>query len=253
MSTKTFNLTYTQNSAFECSDNAFEKTGVIIVAAGNASRMGGQNKVLTRLCSVPVIVRTVKAFEDLPFVEDIVVVTRDDMVLDIQNLVSEYGINKVKDIVVGGNSRGESVKCGFERLKKNNAVKNVLIHDGVRPLVTKAVIEDVVKGVEEYGSAVPAVLLKDTVKEVGALGKVVNTPDRQALRLIQTPQGFKKEIYAEALEKAGENLDKFTDDSAMVEKAGFTVYTTLGDYKNIKITTPEDLALAAAFITLTEA
>jgi 2-C-methyl-D-erythritol 4-phosphate cytidylyltransferase len=124
----------------------------------------------------------------------------------------------------------------------------VLIHDGARPLVGRKVIEDVISATEEFKAAVPAVPVKDTIKKVGPLEKILETPDRSKLRIIQTPQGFNIELYKKALEAAGDNISNFTDDSSLVESAGFAVYTTKGDYENIKITTPEDLRLAKALL-----
>ena len=249
LSLKTFNITYTENEKAK-TNQSFEKTGVIIVAAGTASRMSGQNKILADILGEPVIVRTIKAFESAEFVSDIVVVTRNDMVLDIEKLVSKYSLSKVTDIVIGGASRQESVKNGFEVLKSRDDIKNVLIHDGARPLVTKKVIENVVLGAEEFGAAIPTVPVKDTVKKVGALGKVTETLNRSELCLVQTPQGFSLECYKKSLEAAGDRLSDFTDDSGVVENAGYTVYTTAGDYNNIKITTPEDLSIAKAILSL---
>ncbi len=251
MSLKTFNITYTEKQSVEASAN-FEKTGVIIVAAGNASRMSGQNKILADILGEPVIVRTIKAFEQVAFVSDIVIVTRADMVLDIENLISSFSLSKVTDIVVGGASRQESVRNGFEVLKDREDIKNVLIHDGARPLVTKKVIENVVLGAEEFGAAIPTVPAKDTVKKIGALGKVTETLNRSELCLVQTPQGFSLECYKKSLEAAGEKLSEFTDDSGVVENAGYSVYTTHGDYNNIKITTPEDLSIARAILSVEE-
>ena len=246
MSLKTFNITYTKEEKKETF--AYGKVGVIITAAGSASRMEGQNKILASLVGIPVIARTIMAFQDILPIEKIVVVTREDMVADIQNLVAEYNLFKVSDIVVGGPSRQESVRNGFYLLGADADIKTVLIHDGARPLVSSKVIEGVISAAEEFGAAIPVVAPKDTVKVTGALGKVINTPDRSTLCLVQTPQGFKTENYKKALESAEEELANFTDDSSVVENAGITVYTTLGDYKNIKITTPEDLELASAFL-----
>lgn len=248
MSLKTFNLTYTENETDILKNSLFEKTGVIIVAAGTSSRMGEKDKILLPLEGIPVIVRTLMAFEEISAVSNIVIVTRNDMVISIENLVSDYNISKVSDIVLGGESRAESAKNGFDAILKIGDIKNVLIHDGARPLVSRKVIEGVISATEEFGAAIPAVPVKDTVKAIGALGKVAETPDRSKLRLVQTPQGFKTEIYKKALEFAGEDISAFTDDSALVENSNIQVYTTLGDYKNIKITTPEDLCLAKAIL-----
>lgn len=246
MSTKTFSLEYTKTDSVNAS------VGVIIVAAGSASRMGGVNKILAPLSGRPVIAHTLSAFNSSPDVSDIVLVTRGDMILDLQNIADEYGFFKVTDIIEGGNCREESVKKGFERLIKNPAIKTVLIHDGARPLVSGGLISSVVNSTEEFSATVPAVPVKDTVKRVGALGKVAETVDRTNLVNIQTPQGFSVERFKTALERAGEELSRFTDDASIAEAADIPVYTVMGDYKNIKLTTPEDMLLAEAYLKLIE-
>ena len=242
MSTKTFELEYTKTDA------ANSSVGVIIVAAGSASRMGGINKILAPVMGRPVICHTLAAFNNHPAVSDIVLVTRDDMILDLQKIADEGGFLKVTDIIEGGNCREESVKKGFERLIKNENIKTVLVHDGARPLVSSDVIDRVIKATEEFFATVPAVAVKDTVKRVGALGKVEQTVDRTGLVNIQTPQGFSVSVLKDSFEKAGEKLSDFTDDASLAENANHTVYTVEGDYKNIKITTPEDLILAEAYL-----
>ena len=244
MSTKTFSLEYTKTDSVNAS------VGVIIVAAGAASRMGGINKILAPISGRPVIAHTISAFNSNPNILDIVLVTRNDMILDLQKIADEYGFLKVTDIVEGGSCREESVKKGFERLNKNPAIKTVLVQDGARPLASEEVINRVIKAAEEFSATVPAVPVKDTIKKVGALGKVTKTVDRANLVNIQTPQGFGVETFKIALEKAGEDLSSFTDDASVTEAAGIPVYTVLGDYKNIKITTPEDIVLAEAYLKL---
>lgn len=246
MSTKTFSLEYTAEKLYN--SEVVTDTGVIIVAAGSASRMGGVNKILSPLCYIPVIQRTIAAFEAHPSVKSIIVVTKEDMIADIQKIALKADFLKVTDIVLGGASREESVKCGFDALLKNEDIKKVLVHDGARPLVSFDVIDRVVTATDSFGAAIPAVPVKDTIKKVGAIGKVVETLERENLVNIQTPQGFKCEILKDAFLKANESLDSFTDDSSLVEAAGYSVYTVDGDYKNIKITTPEDMLIASAYI-----
>ncbi|MBQ7108633.1 MAG: 2-C-methyl-D-erythritol 4-phosphate cytidylyltransferase [Clostridia bacterium] len=241
MQTKTFELSYIKTA----DNNA--SVGVIIVAAGSASRMGGVNKILAPLMQKPVICHTIEAFNSHPLVSDIVLVTRNNMILDLQKITDQYGFLKVTDIIEGGNCREESVKKGFERLTKNPKIKTVLIHDGARPLVSEQVINRVINAAEEFSATVPAVPVKDTIKKVGALGKVEQTVDREGLVNIQTPQGFSVELFKSALQKAGDDLSRFTDDASIAEAASYSVYTVMGDYKNIKITTPEDIFLAEAY------
>lgn len=242
MSTKTFSLEYVKN------DSANTSVGVIIVAAGSASRMGGVNKILAPLSGKPVIAHTISVFNSNPNVLDIVLVTREDMILDLQKITDEHRFLKVTDIISGGNCREDSVKKGFERITKNQNIKTVLIHDGARPLISNDVINSVIKSAEEFFAVIPAVPVKDTIKKIGELGRVEQTVERENLVNIQTPQGFSVKTFKTALEKVGEDLSHFTDDASIAEAAGIPVYTVMGDYKNIKITTPEDLILAEAYL-----
>ena len=182
MQTKTFELTYTKT------DSSNASVGVIIVAAGSASRMGGVNKILAPLCQKPTICHTISAFNNNPLVSEIVLVTRDDMILDLQKLADECGFLKVTDIITGGSCREESVKKGFERITKNQNIKNVLIHDGARPLISQKVITSVISAVEEFLAVIPVVKAKDTMKRIDTLGKVEQTLAN--IVNVQTPQGF---------------------------------------------------------------
>ena len=240
MQTKTFELTYTKT---EDNDGL---VGVIIVAAGSASRMGGVNKILAPLSGKPTICHTISAFNNNPLVSEIVLVTRDDMVLNLQKIADEYGFLKVTDIITGGSCREESVKKGFERITKNQNIKNVLIHDGARPLISQKVITSVINAVEEFLAVIPVVKAKDTMKRIDTLGKVEQTLAN--IVNVQTPQGFSVPLLREAFEKVGDDLSAFTDDASIVESAENPVYTVMGDYKNIKITTPEDLILAELYL-----
>ncbi len=225
----------------------FEAAGVIIVAAGSASRMGGINKILTPILGVPVIARTVSAFQNHTSVTKIVIVTSENMLADISRIVGEYNLTKVSDTVLGGATRKESVIKGFNALIAAGDIKTVLIQDGARPLVTAEVIDNVLIGVRSFGAAVPTVPVKDTVKIIGALGKIESTPKRENLAAAQTPQGFRIELYKKALDKMEPDRE-YTDDSSIAESAGITVYSVKGDPKNIKITTPEDLRVAESFL-----
>lgn len=242
MVTKTLNLEFALNQTSD------QTVGVVIVAAGTASRMEGVNKILAPIMGRPLIWHTILPFQQNAKVGQIVIVTRDDMILDLQNVVTMGEFTKVTDIVCGKDNRQGSVKCGADLLFKNKNIKTVLVHDGARPLVTNEVIDRVILAAEEFKATVPAVPVKDTIKMVGALGKVEQTLNRQNLANIQTPQGFATDVFLKAFENAGENLASFTDDASMVENSGNAVYTVMGDYKNIKVTTPEDLILAEAYL-----
>ena len=218
---------------------------VIVVAAGASSRMKGTNKQLAEVGGVPVIIRTLQKFENNKNISNIILVTRDEDIFSIQMLCEKYMISKLSDIVCGGNSRQESVLKGFSRLPEN--ATKVLIHDGARPFVSDSIIDSVIDGLNDYSAVTCGVKVKDTIKRVSDKGIVQETLNRESLMAIQTPQGVAVCEYL----KAVENLDisTFTDDTSIMEAAGYKVLTVDGDYKNIKITTKEDLILANAFGT----
>lgn len=217
---------------------------VIIAAAGNSSRMQGISKIFESVCGVPVIIHTLRAFENSPLISRIILVTKSEDILKLQLLVDEYGISKVSDIVAGGSNRQESVKNGL--LAVGDSDENVLIHDGARPMVTGKVIENVVNALEENKCVVCGVKVKDTVKEIGKDGFVLRTLKREDLISVQTPQGVRIADYSEALSNA--DTEKFTDDASVMESVGIKTFVTDGDYKNIKITTKEDLIIAEAYL-----
>lgn len=213
--------------------------GAVIVAAGNASRMGGIDKVMAPLGGEPMIVRTVRAFQTCDAVSEIVVVTRPDLIVPIMDLCA--GFDKVKAVVAGGSSREESVGMGLNALSKR--VKLAAIQDGARPLITWQVIDRVIRAANTYGAAAPAVPVKDTVKVVVG-GIVKETPRRSALWAVQTPQVFDFDLLRGALKKAREDGAQITDDCSAVERLGMSVKIVEGDERNIKVTTPMDLKIA---------
>lgn len=213
--------------------------GAVIVAAGTASRMGGIDKVMAPLDGEPMIARTVRAFQESDVISEIVIVTREDLVLPISNLCG--GMDKVKAVVTGGKSRQESVELGMNALSKE--VKLAAIQDGARPLITWQVIDRVVRAANTFGGAVPGIPVKDTIKVENG-GLVKETPDRKTLRAIQTPQVFDFDLLRGALKKAKEDGAEVTDDCSAVERLGMKVKIVEGDERNIKVTTPMDLKIA---------
>lgn len=213
--------------------------GAVIVAAGNASRMGGIDKVMAPLLGQPMIAHTIRAFQNCDIIREIVIVTREDLREPILELCPWY--DKVKAVVVGGASRQESVSRGLNALSKK--VKLVAIQDGARPLITQEVIDRTVRAANTYGAAAPAVAVKDTVKIInGTL--VTETPDRSALRAVQTPQVFDMDLLKGALHRAFLDNADITDDCSAVERLGMTVRIVEGDERNLKVTTPMDLKIA---------
>ncbi len=216
-----------------------KKCGAVIVAAGNATRMGGIDKVMAMLGGEPVIQRSVRAFQDCDAVAEIVVVTRAELIERVMKLCG--GFSKVKAVVAGGADRVESVHLGLNALSED--VKLAAIHDGARPLVTWQVIDRCIRAGNSYGAAAPAIPVKDTIKVVTG-GVVSATPDRTTLQAVQTPQVFDFDLLRGALKKARLEEAKITDDCSAVENMGMSVKIVEGDERNIKITTPLDLKLA---------
>ena len=217
--------------------------GAVIVAAGSASRMGGIDKVMAPLDGEPMITRTVRTFQNCDAIKEIVIVTRQDLILPMMNLFRDF--SKVQAVVCGGSSRDDSVRIGLAALSKK--VKLVAVQDGARPLVTAEVIDRTVRAAHSYGAAAPAVPVKDTVKLVQG-GLVKETPDRSQLRAVQTPQVFDIDLLRGALQKAKEDEAAITDDCSAVERLGMSVRIVEGDERNIKVTTPMDLKIAAMLL-----
>ena len=216
-----------------------KRCGAVIVAAGSASRMGGIDKVMAPIHGEPMIVHSVRAFQNCDAIKEIIVVTRPDLIAPIMDLCQEF--DKVQAVVVGGANRPESVTIGLSAL--SDKVKLAAIHDGARPLISFEVIDRTVRAANSYGAAAPGVPVKDTVKTVMG-GIVKNTPDRSLLKAIQTPQVFDIDLIRVALEKADKDLAPITDDCSAVELMGMSVRIVEGDERNIKVTTPLDLKLA---------
>ena len=215
----------------------------VIVAAGTASRMGGIDKVMATLGGEPMIVRTVRTFQQCDAIREIVVVTREDLLVPIMDLC--HGFDKLTAVIVGGSSRPESVAKGLAAL--SNKAKLVAVQDGARPLVSWQLIDRTVRAANSYGAAAPAIPIKDTIKEVRG-GIVVQTPDRSMLQAVQTPQVFDRNLLKGALEKAKKENVQITDDCSAVELLGMSVKMVEGEERNIKVTTPLDLKIAELFL-----
>ena len=213
--------------------------GAVIVAAGTASRMGGIDKVMANLGGEPMILRTVRAFQECDPISEIVIVTREDLIEEITALTA--AMDKVKAVVVGGASRQESVGKGLTAL--SDKVKLAAIQDGARPFASWQMIDRVVRAANTYSAAAPAIPVKDTIKVVNG-GVVTNTPDRKTLMAVQTPQVFDVALLRGALLKAWQDEAEVTDDCSAVERMGMSVKIVEGDERNIKITTPMDLKIA---------
>ena len=221
--------------------------GAVIVAAGSATRMGGIDKVMADLGGEPMIVRTVRAFQNCEAIASIVVVTREDLIRPISDLCRD--MKKVAAVVAGGKSRQESVHLGLNALPKGT--KLAAVHDGARPLVSWQVIDRVVRAANTYGAAAPAIPVKDTIKVVQ--GRLVKeTPDRSSLMAVQTPQVFDFDLLRGALRKAEEDGAQVTDDCSAVERTGMRIKIVEGDERNLKVTTPMDLKIAELLLEETQ-
>ncbi len=234
---------------YDICENANSGMPVIVVAAGASSRMKGTNKQLLLLGGIPVLIRTLRAFENSDKISNIILVVRDEDLFEIQMLCNKYMITKISDIVCGGKTRQESVLNGFARLKETDS--KVLIHDGARPFVDGETINSVITALETCHAVTCGVKVKDTIKEIDENGKVIKTLNRENLISVQTPQGV---TVAEYLNASGNvDVSKFTDDTSIMEAAGYDVFVVEGSYKNIKITTKEDIAFAEGFLSEEEA
>lgn len=216
----------------------------IILAGGSGTRMGAdRNKVLLSLQGEPVILRTLRAFEGL--VDGMILVSREEDIPAMVDLLAENGLTAA--IVPGGDTRQASVWNGLQALPED--AERVLIHDGARCLVDADTITRCKASVEACGTGVAAIPVVDTIKQVDADYIVTATPERSALMAVQTPQGFDVSLIRHAHEEAQHDGFLGTDDASLVERTGHPVQLTLGSRRNIKLTTPEDIPMAEAFLT----
>lgn len=217
----------------------------VIVAAGSSRRMGGENKLLLPLDDAPVLAHTLSAFEKCAAIRDIVLVCREQDILPYSDLARAFGICKLRTVTRGGDSRTASVLAGITAAPEDTGL--VAVHDGARPLVSEAVITEAVYAAAEYGAAAPVVPVKDSIKRIED-GSIAADVPRDTLAAVQTPQVFDRALLTRALETAARENRSFTDDCAAVEAMGQAVRATHGSYENIKITTPEDILVAEAFL-----
>lgn len=221
------------------------RVSAIIVSGGNSTRMG-KNKQLICLNGMETIARSIRAFENTDEVSEIVVVTRREDLEPVNQICHSYHFQKVLAIVCGGASRQQSVLNGIEAASPN--AEYYAIHDGARPLVLEQDIHRVIEDAVRYGAASLGVPVKDTIKQVSDRGMVEQTLDRSTLYITQTPQVFERSLYLRGVAFAKERHLEFTDDCQLAEMIGVPVYMTKGSYTNIKLTTPEDVALAQMWI-----
>jgi 2-C-methyl-D-erythritol 4-phosphate cytidylyltransferase len=224
------------------------KADAIIVSAGKGQRfMEGKKKQFHLLAGKPILAHTLDKFETCPLIRSILlVVSEEDMDYSMKEIIEKYLYRKISQVVPGGKRRQDSVKNGIDALSKDTEV--VVIHDGVRPFVTKAMIEESIHSAIRFGAVVVAMPVKDTVKIAHPDGTVLKTLDRESLWQIQTPQAFQAHLIKTAYYKATEEGFIGTDDASLVERLGAKVHILPGSYTNIKITTTEDLMLGHLFL-----
>ena len=216
--------------------------GAVVVAAGSSSRMGGVDKIFAPVLDRPLVCFALDQLEAFPPVTEIVLVLDSGSLTQGRELVDARGYRKVTHVCPGGKRRQDSVRSGLDALTPCDWV---IVHDGARPCLDLPMLERGLAAVQEAGAAVAGVPVKDTIKVVSDQGAVVDTPDRKSLWAAQTPQIFRYDLLRDAHDRCVEDV---TDDAMMVESLGHSVKMFLGSYENLKITTPEDLILAEAFL-----
>ena len=221
----------------------------VVVAAGSARRMEGIDKVLAALGGYPVLVHTLRAFQQCPLISEVVVVTREDLLVEIADLCRDFALTKVTKVVKGGKERIHSVQAGLNEVREDAEL--IAIHDGARPLLPPDVLEEVLQTAARTGAAAPAVPVTDTVKRAQD-GLAVETVDRSTLFAVQTPQVFQADLIRAAVHKALEDGEVLTDDCAAVERLGMKVSLTRGSRENLKLTTPFDLVVGEAVLAARE-
>ena len=217
----------------------------VIVAAGRGTRMGlERNKVLAPLCGEPVIARTVRVFERTGWFDGgIVVVTGACDLCEMKQILADAGLHA--QVVLGGADRQESVCRGLAAV--NPKADYIAIHDGARPLISTEDIDRVLTDAVNYGASIAAAPVTDTIK-ICAGNLVDSTPDRDTLYAAQTPQAFRRELYLSCVDRLGTRAESLTDDSALLEACGEEVHITAVTACNMKVTRPQDLAIAAAVL-----
>lgn len=214
----------------------------VILAGGSGTRVGGdKTKQMLEICGKPLVVHTLLAFQKSEYINEIVVVAKKEELDSYESFKKEYGISKITKVVVGGETRQESVKNGFDAI--DPSADYVAIHDGARALITEEQIKAVVMGAMAHGAAIAATKAVDTIKYSEGV-KIEQTVPREHVWLAQTPQIFKDEIYRAAIYTAQNEGFVGTDDSSLVEHIGIGVYLVDTGHENFKVTYKGDLVRA---------
>ncbi len=221
--------------------------GAVVPAAGRGERFGSRDKALVPLAGRPALAWVLEALVASEVVETIVVVANDVNRAAVEALCRSLVRRIPVEVTLGGAQRALSVRAGVELL--DPTLRYVLVHDAARPLVTPELIRRAVAAVEQYGAAVAAVPVVDTVKQVTLDGRVVTTPDRASLVAAQTPQAFRLDWLREAYQRVGAAAAAATDEAVLLERAGFPVHVFPGDPENLKVTTPLDVTIAECLLS----
>lgn len=232
------------------------KATVLIPAAGMGRRMEARvNKQFLELAGKPILAHTLERFDRHPLIEHIYpILPTDETDYCRTQIIEKFAFSKVRRLVPGGAERQDSVRNGLRALKEDGLdqpERIVLVHDGARPLFNAALLPELIATIAEQGACIVAAPAKDTIKEVDG-GLIRATPERQRLWQAQTPQGFRYALFVEAFRRADEVGFLGTDDASLVERLGRPVAVLAGDYRNIKVTTPEDLIIATALLDSTQ-
>lgn len=221
---------------------------LVVVAAGKGTRMNMDvNKQYINIGGIPILARTLKIFDRLNYINEIILVVHsDDILYCKESIIDNYNYNKIKCVVTGGATRQDSVSNGLKEVTGEADI--VLIHDGARPFIDEDSIIRCIEAAEQYGVATVAVPVKDTVKASNSEGFVHSTLDRSTLWSVQTPQAFKYKIIMDSHRQAREDGFNGTDDTVLAERLGNRTKLVMGSYNNIKITTKEDLIFAEAIV-----
>lgn len=228
------------------------KATVLIPAAGMGRRMGAKvNKQYLELAGKPILAHTLALFEQSAAIEHIYpILPADDIDYCREQIIGKYGFRKVRKLVAGGAERQDSVRNGLLALQADGfdqPERIVLVHDGARPLFDPRLLPELIATIAVKGACIVGTPVKDTIKEVDG-GLISGTPERKRLWQAQTPQGFRYQLLAEAFCSADAAGFLGTDDASLLERIGLPVAILAGDYRNIKVTTPEDLVIAAALL-----
>jgi len=223
----------------------------IVVAAGGSKRMGpGVDKAFLTLGTMPVLAYSLLAFEKCPDIDGVILVVRKDRQDAARGMAQIYGCSKVLKVAMGGATRQVSVSRGLAEIGEEARI--VAVHDGARPCIKPDLISETVKSAKRYGSGVAAVKVTDTVKRVERGLTVSKTVDRAKLWVVQTPQTFRADLLKKAMAAVQHKRVTVTDEASAVELLGEPVRLVPAALSNIKVTTPDDLALAAGLLRLME-